>query len=112
MRRLPFLRGFKNLWRVEYQVINVGSLSDLPEDTEVTIESLIEAGYARKSRPVKILGEGDLGVKLTVHGHKFSASAKQKIADAGGTVVETPWVRERISRSRGPNPAMRNRTAS
>lgn len=109
VRRMPYLRGFKNLWRVEYQIINVGDLNEWPADQEVTLEALTESGAVRKNRPVKILGDGDFSARLTVHAHKFSASARQKIEAAGGSVVETPWQRERRSRSHGPNPAMRNR---
>lgn len=109
VRRLPYLRGFKNKWRVEYQVINVGDLNEWPTSQEVTLESLQTVGWAKSKKPVKILGDGDLDAKLTVHAHKFSASARQKIEAAGGTIVEVPWVVERHSRSHGPNPAMRNR---
>jgi large subunit ribosomal protein L15 len=109
VRRLPYLRGFKNRWRVEYQVINVRDLNEWPADEEVTIETLIAARAINKNRPLKILGDGDLTAKLTVHAHKFSGSARQKIEAAGGTVVEVPWDVERRSRSHGPNPAMRNR---
>lgn len=109
VRRMPYLRGFKNRWRVEYQVINVADLSEWPSDQEVTIEALIGAGAISKKQPLKILGNGDLASKLTVHAHKFSASARAKIEAAGGTVVEVPWEQERHSRSHGPNPAMRNR---
>jgi large subunit ribosomal protein L15 len=109
VRRIPYLRGFKNLWRVEYQVINVGDLNDLTNGQELTIDALIAERVIHKSKPLKILGDGELTAKLTVHAHKFSASARQKIEAAGGTVVETPWVVERRSRSHGPNPAMRNR---
>ncbi len=79
VRRMPYLRGFKNLWRIEYQVINVGDLSELSHDQELTLESLIDAGVISKRRPLKILGDGDLNTKLTVHAHKFSGSARQKI---------------------------------
>jgi large subunit ribosomal protein L15 len=109
VRRMPYLRGFKNPWRVEYQVLNVGDLGELPDNHELTIEDLIASGTINKNRPVKILGEGELNVKLTVHAHKFSGSARAKIEAAGGTVVEEPWAVERRSRSAGPNPAMRNR---
>ena len=112
VRRMPYLRGFKNRWRVEYQVINIGDLNDLGDDQEITIEALIEAGAISKNRPLKILGDGDLSAKLTVHAHKFSGSAREKIEAAGGAVVEVAWEREVHSRSRGPNPAMRNRRAS
>ncbi len=109
VRRMPHLRGFKNRWRIEYQVINVGGLNEWPSDQPLTIEKLIEMGNITKNRPLKILGEGDLTVKLTVHAHKFSSSARSKIEAAGGTVVEVPWDMERPSRSHGPNLAMRNR---
>jgi large subunit ribosomal protein L15 len=109
VRRMPYLRGFKNRWRVEYQVINIGDLNDLADGQEVTIEALIAAGAISKNQPLKILGDGDLSAKLTVHAHKFSRSAREKIEAAGGTIVEVAWEREVHSRSRGPNPAMRNR---
>ena len=109
VRRMPYLRGFKNRWRVEYQVINVGDLNDLGDVQEVTIEALIAAGAITKSQPLKILGDGDLSAKLTVHAHKFSGGAREKIEAVGGTIVEVAWEREVHSRSRGPNPAMRNR---
>lgn len=109
VRRMPYLRGFKNRWRVEYQVINVGDLNDLGNSEEITIESLIAAGAISKNKPLKILGDGELNTKLTIHAHKFSGSAREKIEAAGGAIVEVPWEREVHSRSRGPNPAMRNR---
>lgn len=109
VRRLPYLRGFKNKWRVEYQVINVGDLSELPEGHELTIEDLIASGTITKQKPLKVLGEGELNVKLNIHAHKFSNSARKKIEDAGGSVVEVPWNRVRPSRSHGINPAMQNR---
>jgi large subunit ribosomal protein L15 len=109
VRRMPYLRGFKNRWRTEYQVINVGQLNELPDGQEVTLEQLIAAGEIDGRTPLKILGEGDLTRRLTVHAHKFSGSARAKIEAAGGAIVEVPWNAERRSRSRGPNPAMRNR---
>lgn len=109
VRRMPYLRGFKNRWRVEYQVMNVSDLSELPADHELTIEDLVASGAINKNKPLKILGEGELNVKLTVHAHKFSNSARSKIEAAGGSVVEEPWNVETRSRSAGPNPAMRNR---
>ena len=112
VKRMPFKRGFTNKFGVEYEVLNVGSLAEWPKDVEVTPETLHEArAVRRKNLPVKILGDGELGVALTVKAHKFTASAKQKIEAAGGTVVELPWVVERPSRSRGPNPSMRNAAA-
>lgn len=109
VRRMPYLRGFKNKWRIEYQVLNLADLSDLPDGHEVSLEDLIVSGAINKNRPLKILGDGELTVKLTIEAHKFSGSARSKIEAAGGSVVEIPWVVERRSRSAGPNPAMRNR---
>ena len=109
VRRMPYLRGFKNRWRVEYQVINVGDLNELADGQEITLDALMAAGAISKNQPLKILGDGDLSAKLTVHAHKFSRSAREKIEAAGGKIVEIAWEREVHSRSRGPNPAMRNR---
>jgi large subunit ribosomal protein L15 len=106
---MPYLRGFKNRWRVEYQVINIGDLNELGDGEEITIEALIAARAISKNKPLKVLGDGDLSAKLTVHAHKFSGSAREKIEAAGGKIVEVAWEREVHSRSRGPNPAMRNR---
>jgi large subunit ribosomal protein L15 len=88
--RLPKLKGFRNRFRTEYQVVNVGDLATLfPQGGEVTPEALAEAGAVRKGKPVKVLGTGDLdGVALTVSAHAFSGSAKEKIAAAGGTATE------------------------
>ena len=85
--RLPKLKGFKNRFRVEYQVVNLDRLAELfPDGGEVGPDQLVDAGAVRKGRPVKVLGDGDLGgVKLQVSAHGFSASAKDKIAAAGGT---------------------------
>jgi large subunit ribosomal protein L15 len=110
VKRMPFKRGFNNIWRVEYQVINLDQLQAWPRDVEVTPEALLEARVLRrKNQPVKVLGDGDLQNPLTIHAHKFSASARQKIEAAGGTVVDMPLNTERRSRSRGANPSMRNR---
>ncbi len=112
VKRMPFKRGFTNIFRVEYELINVGSLAQWPTDVEVTPEALLKARVLRrKNLPVKVLGDGELTTALTVHAHKFSASARQKIEAAGGKVVELPWEVERHSRSRGPNPSMRNAAA-
>jgi large subunit ribosomal protein L15 len=102
VRRLPYLRGFKNRWRTEYQVINVGDLNDWDENQAVTIEALTGGRVISKNKPLKILGNGDLTAKLTIHAHKFSESARQKIEAAGGTIVEVPWNKERRPRSRRP----------
>ena len=88
--RLPKLRGFKNPFRVEYQVVNLDRISELyPEGGEVTVESLVAKGAVRKNQPVKVLGQGELTVKVDVTVDKFSASAAQKIQAAGGTATAT-----------------------
>jgi large subunit ribosomal protein L15 len=87
--RLPKLRGFKNPFRVEYQVVNVARLGQLfPEGGTVGVADLVAAGAVRSGAPVKILGTGDISVALQVSAHAFSASAKEKIAAAGGTATE------------------------
>ncbi len=88
--RLPKLKGFKNRFRVEFQVVNVGDLASLfPQGGTVGPDELVEIGAVRRNQPVKVLGNGDLdGVKLTVSAHAFSGSARDKISAAGGTVTE------------------------
>jgi large subunit ribosomal protein L15 len=87
--RLPKLRGFKNPFRVEYQVVNLGRLSQLfPDGGTVGVADLVSAGAVRPGAPVKILGNGDLWVALEVSAHAFSATAKEKIAAAGGSITE------------------------
>jgi len=86
--RLPKLKGFKNPFKVELQVVNLDKLSELfPEGGTVTPETLVEKGAVRKNQPVKVLGQGDLTVKVEVSANAFSASAKDKIEAAGGTVT-------------------------
>jgi large subunit ribosomal protein L15 len=87
--RLPKLRGFKNPFRVEYQVVNLDKLAVLyPDGGSVTVGDLVRKGAVRDGLPVKILGTGDISVALDVQAHKFSASAKEKIAAAGGSTTE------------------------
>ncbi len=87
--RIPKLKGFKNPFRVEYQVVNVARLGELfPKGGTVTIEDLVEAGAVREGALVKVLGTGDIAVALNVTAHAFSASAKDKLAKAGGSAVE------------------------
>ncbi|HIW99004.1 MAG TPA: 50S ribosomal protein L15 [Candidatus Nesterenkonia stercoripullorum] len=89
--RLPKLRGFKNPFRVEYSPVNLTKLGDLyPQGGEVTADDLIAKGAARKGRPVKVLGSGEISVAVTVKAHAFSASAVQKITDAGGSTEQLP----------------------
>ena len=87
--RLPKLKGFRNRFRVEFQVVNVGDLGTLfPDGGTVGPEELAEAGAVRRNKPVKVLGNGDLGVALTVSAHAFSGSARDKITGAGGSITE------------------------
>ncbi|GLY76628.1 50S ribosomal protein L15 [Actinoallomurus iriomotensis] len=86
IRRVPKLKGFKNPFRVEYQVVNLGRLAELyPEGGEVTPDDLAAKGAVRPGHPVKILGTGDISVTVQVKAHAFSGSAKEKITGAGGT---------------------------
>ncbi len=88
--RLPKLKGFKNRFRVEFQVVNVGDLARLfPKGGEIGPEELVAIGAVRRNQLVKVLGTGELeGVKLSVSAHAFSGSARDKITAAGGTVNE------------------------
>lgn len=87
--RLPKLRGFTNPFRVEYQVVNLDRLASLyPDGGEVTVDGLVAKGAVRDNAPVKVLGTGEIGVKLDITVHKFSASAKEKITAAGGSANE------------------------
>jgi large subunit ribosomal protein L15 len=88
--RLPKLKGFKNRFKVEFQVVNLDRLAELfPTGGEIGPAELVEAGAVRKDQPVKVLGSGELGgVKLQVSAHAFSASAKEKIAAAGGSAIQ------------------------
>jgi len=85
--RTPKLRGFKNPFRVEYQVVNLDKLAELyPTGGDVTVSDLVAKGAVRKNEKVKVLGTGDISVKLTVTVDKVSGSAEQKIVAAGGSV--------------------------
>jgi large subunit ribosomal protein L15 len=85
--RAPKLRGFKNPFRVEYQVVNLEKLAELyPKGGDVTIVDLVAKGAVRKNEKVKVLGDGDIAVKLNVAVDKVSGSAEQKIVAAGGSV--------------------------
>jgi large subunit ribosomal protein L15 len=85
--RAPKLRGFKNPFRVEYQVVNLEKLAELyPSGGEVTVTDLVSKGAVRKNEKVKVLGSGDIAVKLNVAVDKVSGSAEQKILAAGGSV--------------------------
>jgi large subunit ribosomal protein L15 len=87
--RLPKLKGFKNPFKVEFQVVNLDRLNELfPEGGTVGIDELVAKGAVRRGHPVKVLGSGDISVAVDVSAHAFSASAKEKIAAAGGSTTE------------------------
>jgi len=89
VKRLPTLRGFTNIYKKEYEVVNVGKLAGFEAGTVVTAEELVNAGIiGSKDKMLKILGEGDIKNALTVRADKFSASAKAKIEAAGGKTEE------------------------
>ena len=89
IRRLPRMRGFTNIFRKRYSLINLDRLSGFPADTEVTPQLLLETGLVRNLKdPIKVLGRGEVGTALIVEAHGFSASARRKIEAAGGRVKE------------------------
>jgi len=89
IKRLPRKRGFTNIFRIEYSVVNLARLNVFEPESEVDPEKLVTAGIVKSlRRPVKILGEGDIDRPLSVKAHKFSAAARAKIEAAGGTVEE------------------------
>jgi large subunit ribosomal protein L15 len=85
IRRVP-KRGFTNIWRVEYTIVNLEQLAELEGD--ITPERLADEGLVRSGRPVKVLGDGEVSKALKVTAHKFSKSAREKIEKAGGTCQE------------------------
>jgi large subunit ribosomal protein L15 len=87
--RLPKLRGFKNPFRTEYQVVNLDRLGALfPDGGDVTVADLVAKGAVRDGHVVKVLGTGDITVALNITAHRFSASAAEKIAAAGGSTTQ------------------------
>lgn len=87
--RLPKLRGFKNPFKKEYQVVNVAVLAELfPQGGEITVADLVAKGAVRNGFPVKVLGDGEISAAYTLKGVKASASAKSKIEAAGGSISE------------------------
>lgn len=86
---LPSMRGFTNIFRKKYWLVNLVELARFAANTAVTPQTLVEAGVVKNlKRSVKVLGRGELTVPLVVQAHKFSQSARQKIEDAGGSVRE------------------------
>lgn len=96
VRKLPFARGvgFRNPWRVRFTPVNVDRLGQFAPGSVVTPQKLAEVGLIRDPEEwVVILGRGELSIPLTVQAHRFSASAREKIEAAGGTVAQLPWKR-------------------
>src|SRR4051794_24962712 len=86
--RLPKLKGFKNPFGVEFQVVNLDRIGELfPQGGAITVDDLVAKGAVRKGQPVKVLGQGDIDVAVQVSAHAFSGSAKQKIEAAGGSAT-------------------------
>jgi len=87
--RLPKLKGFRNRFRTEYDVVNVGDLARLfPAGGDIGVEELVAKGAVRKNALIKVLGDGKLTVSVNVTAHKFSGSARDKITAAGGSATE------------------------
>ena len=87
--RLPKLKGFRNRFRTEYEIVNVGDINRLfPQGGSVGVDELVAKGAVRKNSLVKVLGDGKLTAKVDVTTHKFSGSAREKITAAGGSATE------------------------
>ncbi|MCP4741708.1 MAG: 50S ribosomal protein L15 [Actinomycetales bacterium] len=87
--RIPKLKGFKNPNKVAFQVVNVATINKLfPEGGDVTVSDLVAKGAVRSGQPVKVLGQGEISVAVTVTANKFSSSARDKIDAAGGSTIE------------------------
>jgi large subunit ribosomal protein L15 len=87
--RLPKLKGFRNRFRTEYEIVNVGDLNRLfPQGGSIGVDELVAKGAVRRNSLVKVLGDGKLTVKVEVTAHKFSGSAREKITAAGGSATE------------------------
>jgi large subunit ribosomal protein L15 len=87
--RLPKLKGFRNRFRTEYEIVNVGDINRLfPQGGAIGVDELVAKGAVRRNSLVKVLGDGELSVKVEVSAHKFSGSAREKITAAGGSATE------------------------
>ena len=92
VRRLPYIRGFTNIFKVQYVPVNLYRLEGFAADAEITPEALAEAGIIKSAElPIVILGDGEIDRPLAVKAHRFSSSARAKIEEAGGSVEELPW---------------------
>lgn len=90
LKRLPSIRGFTNVFRQEYSIVNVDQLALFPDGSDVTPESMAHVGFVKNlNSPVKVLGRGDIDVAISVSAHKFSDAARSKIEAAGGSVTVT-----------------------
>lgn len=88
LKRLPSIRGFTNIFRQEYGIVNIDQLAMFPAGSEITPDTMERVGFVENlNAPVKILGRGDIDVPLSVSAHKFSQAARAKIEAAGGTVT-------------------------
>ena len=95
IKRLPRKRGFTNIFRTEYNTVNMGQLNTFEPGSDVTPEKMVAAGMVKSLRkPIKILADGDINHPLTVTAHKFSASARAKIEAAGGQAEEVAYAAE------------------
>ncbi|MGD8474719.1 MAG: 50S ribosomal protein L15 [Anaerolineae bacterium] len=96
VRRLPFKRGFKNIFKVQYVAVNLYRLEEFEADAEISPATLAEAGIIKSADlPVAILGDGKIDRPLVVRAHRFSSNARAKIEEAGGSVEQLPWEIER-----------------
>ena len=87
--RIPKLKGFKNPNKVDFQVVNVATINKLfPEGGDVTVSDLVAKGAVRSGQPVKVLGQGEISVAVTVTANKFASSARDKLDAAGGSAIE------------------------
>lgn len=87
IKRLPHKRGFTSIFKTEYEIVNVGQLRIFPPNSEVTPQALFDAGLVKnRTRPIKVLGDGEIDRPLVVKASKFSASAEKKILAVGGKV--------------------------
>ena len=89
IKGMPMLRGFTNIFRTEYSVVNVDTLAGLAGGSEITPDTLVEVGIVKNlKKPIKVLGDGELSVAVQVAAHRFSRSAREKIEAAGGSIRE------------------------
>lgn len=92
VRRLPFKRGFKNIFKVQYVPVNLYRLEEFEADAEISPATLADAGIIKSAElPVAILGDGEVDRPLVVKAHRFSSSARAKIEEAGGSIEQLPW---------------------